>query len=302
MLVSGIALAVPILWAALGEVITEKAGILNIGIEGVMLIGAFVAAYALKEWNSFLLAFALAIPVGLLCGALLSFFYVRRGTDQIVTGILFNLFALGLTTVLYERYLTGAGVVRSIGQVEVPLLSKIPVVGPALFDQSILLYGAVAVALLVVYLLRGTWAGLHIRAIGERPAAGDTAGVSVGRLRSVALMLGCVLVAIGGASIILTQSANFLPGITSGQGFIALAVVILGRFRPLWIAVGAALFGISTALQFHAQNMGALGDLPAQLWLSLPYLLTILAVVVAKSSRYPAATAIPYRPAGSEKP
>jgi general nucleoside transport system permease protein len=298
---SGVALAVPLLWAALGEVTNETAGILNVGIEGVMLIGAFVAALILHDTGSLVLAALVSIPAGMLCGLFLSFFYVRRGTDQIVTGLMFNLFAVGVTTALYEKYLTGAERSKSLSEVGVPLLKHIPVLGPALFEQTVLVYIVIVAAIAVAYLLRGTWFGLHLAAIGERPLAGDTAGLDVRLLRSVALVIGCGLVAVGGASIIVTQGGNFQPNITSGQGFIALAIVVLGRFRPGWIAFGALLFGVSTALQYQAQNVSWMASVPVQVWLAFPYIVTIVAVVVAKRAQYPAATAIPYREPGTER-
>jgi ABC-type uncharacterized transport system permease subunit len=298
---SGVALMVPILWAALGEVVNEKAGILNIGIEGVMLFGAFAAALVLRDTHSFVLAALVSIPVGMASGAVLAYLYVYRGTDQIVTGIMFNLVALGVTTVMYEKLLTGAGRVSSLSQVGIPVLKDIPVLGPVLFEQTVLVYGAVAVAIVVAYLLRRTWFGLYVSAVGERPLAGETAGLDVRRLRCAALIIAGALVSFGGASIIITQSGNFLPGITSGQGFIALAVVVLGRFNPFWIVGGAALFGISTALQFQAQNVDWASGVPSQVWLSLPYVVTVIAVVVAKRAHYPDATAVPYQPPGTAK-
>ena len=298
---SGVGLMVPILWAALGEVISETAGVLNIGIEGVMLVGAFVAAIVLKDTGSFVLAGLAAVPAGLLCGLLLGFLYVRRGTDQIVTGIMFNLIALGVTTALYEQFLTGAQKVRSVPAIGIPLLKDIPVVGPTLFDQTLLVYLAILVAVLIFYLLRRTWFGLYLSAVGSRPLAADTAGLSVRALRTTALVIGCGFVALGGASIIITQSGNFVPDVTAGQGYIALAVVVLGRFKPLWIVAGAALFGVSTAMQFQAQNVSWLSSVPSEFWLAVPYLVTIVAVVIAKSSRYPDAIAVPYPPRGSTR-
>ena len=298
---SGVALAVPLLWAALGEVTNETSGILNVGIEGVMLVGAFVAALVLHDTGSLLLAALAAIPAGALCGLFLAFLYVRRGTDQIVTGLMFNLLALGVTTALYEKYLTSSERVQSLHTVGIPLLKDIPVIGPALFDQTVLVYIVVVAAVLVAYVLRGTWFGLHVAAIGERPLAGDTAGLDVRRLRSVALVIGCSLVAVGGATIIVTQGGNFQPNITSGQGFIALAIVVLGRFKPGWIVFGALLFGVSTALQYQAQNVSWMASVPVQVWLAFPYIVTIVAVVVAKRAQYPAATAIPYFEPGTER-
>jgi simple sugar transport system permease protein len=300
-LTSGVALAIPLLWAALGEVTNETSGVLNVGIEGVMLVGAFVAALILHDTGSMLLAALVAIPAGALCGLFLAFLYVWRGTDQIVTGLMFNLFALGCTTVLYERFLTGAERTRSLHTIGIPVLKGIPVIGPPLFDQTVLFYLVIAAAVGIGYLLRGTWFGLHLAAIGERPLAGDTAGLEVRRLRTVALTIGCCLVAIGGATIIITQGGNFQPNITGGQGFIALAIVVLGRFRSPWIVCGAVLFGISTALQFQAQNVAWMDSVPVQVWLAFPYIVTIVAVLVAKRAQYPAATAIPYVQPGSER-
>lgn len=299
LLSSGIALMVPILWAATGEVLNESAGVLNIGIEGVMLLGAFVAALTLDTSHSFVLAALAAIPAGLLCGLILSYLYVTRGADQIISGLMFTLLMLGLTTVLYEKMLTEAQEVRTIGTIAVPGLSGIPVIGPVVFENSILVYGAVAAAVLVFYLLRHTWFGLYLRAIGERPRAGDTVGLNVPLLRYVSLMAGCTFVAFGGASIVISLGGNFIPGVTSGRGYIALAVVVLGRFNPLWGIAGAGLFGVSTALQFQAQNLDFTSYLPSQLWVALPYLLTIVAVAVAKSAQYPSAVGIPYRPPGT---
>lgn len=298
-LVSGIGLGMPILWAALGEVINERAGVLNVGVEGVMLIGAFAAALVLKSSGSFALAVLVALPVGVVTGVALGWLYVIRGADQIVAGIIFNLLVLGLTAVLYGRFLTGADEVRGLSGIDLPGLSEIPLVGPVLFDQPILVYAALAAAVAVFLLFDRTWIGLYFRGAGERPLAVEMAGLDVQALRWGALALGCTLGAIGGASLVVTQSGNFLPGMTDGQGFIALAVVVLGRFKPSWIVGGACLFGVSTALQFQVQNLGVLADLPAQLWLALPYVVTVIAVVAAKGARYPAAMAAPYRRPGT---
>lgn len=300
-LASGVALSVPLLWAALGEVIGETAGILNVGIEGVMLIGAFVAALVLHASGSLALAAVAAAPAGALCGLFLSFLYITRGTDQIVTGLMFNLFALGATTALHEEFLADAERGATLSTVGIPVLKDIPILGPPLFDQTILFYVAILAAVVVAYLLRGTWFGLHLRAIGERPLAGDTAGLKVRRLRAVALTIGCCLVGVGGAAIIVTQSATFQPNIAGGQGFIALAIVVLGRFRSPWIVLGAVFFGVSTALQYQAQNVEWMSNVPVQVWLAFPYIATIVAVVVAKRAQYPAATAIPYMEPGSER-
>ena len=292
---SGMLLMTPVLWAALGETIGEQAGVLNIGVEGVMLIGAFAAAAGLQFTHSLDVGFLATIPVGIGVGALLSYLYVARGSDQIVTGILFNLLALGVTSVLYARYLTGAGVVHTAPAIVIPGLSSIPVIGPALFKQTIFTYAGVLLAVVVLYLLRGTWYGLYIRTLGERPFVGEAAGINVGRLRWIAVILACLLGTVGGGALVLTQAGGFTVDMTSGQGFIALAVVILCRWNPIAVIGGAALFGLADAVQFQFQAVTSLDQVPRDVWLIVPYVLTIVVVAWARRSQYPAACGIPFR-------
>jgi len=294
-LASATTLMAPLLWASLGEAISEQAGILNIGIEGVMLSGAFGAAAGLQLTHNLLVGFFMAIPAGLICGIILSFLYINRGTDQIVTGILFNLMALGATTALYEKYLTGAGQILTFDPIKLPFLYNIPVIGSALFNQAWPTYAAFLAAPVVFYLLRHTWFGLYVRILGERPDAGEAAGLSVAGIRWIALSVGCILTAVGGACLVVVQTGGFVANITSGQGYIALAVVILCRWNPLLIIAGAALFGLADALQFQLQTVSSLSGVPKDLWLAVPYVVTIAAVASAKSSRYPAACGVSYR-------
>ncbi|WP_169988016.1 ABC transporter permease [Microbispora sp. H10836] len=294
---TGVLLAVPVLWAALGELIVEKSGTLNLGVEGVMLIGAATAALVVKAGAGFAAAALVSLPVGALCGAVLAYLYVSRRTDQIVTGILFNLVALGLTTTLFARYLNGVGEVSTAPRYAVPLLSRIPVVGPSLFTQTPLFYLSVAAAVLVLLAVHGTWFGLGLLSAGEQPRAAETAGIDVIRVRWKALLAGNALAGLGGACIVLTQSGAFLPNITNGQGYIALAVVVLGRFKPAYIVLGAVFFGIANAFQFQLQSLPFAQGYPRQLWLALPYIATIVAVTLSRSARYPAAVGRPYVPA-----
>ena len=294
-LTSAVTLMIPVLWASLGETIGEEAGVLNIGVEGVMLSGAFAAALGLHFTQDLAVSALMAIPAGLLVGCILSYLYVSRGTDQIVTGLLFNLLALGTTSALYEKYLTGAGQILTFNQVEIPVVSRIPIIGSAFFNQTIPSYAAFLTAGVVFYLLRYTWFGLYLRIVGERPDAGEAAGLDVRALRWGAVVVGCTLAAFGGASLVLIQTGGFVANITSGQGFIALAVVILCRWNPLWIIAGAGLFGLADALQFQLQSVSSLSGVPHDLWLAVPYIVTIVAVSSAKGSRYPAAVGVPYR-------
>lgn len=299
--VTGIALMTPVLWAALGEAITERAGILNIGIEGVMLAGALTCAWCIRSGAGITTGLLLSVPVGALLGVALSYLWVTRGADQIVSGIIFNLLALGVTTLLFEEYLKGVGVVTSLDRIAIPGLSSIPWLGEILFEQNITVYLALVAAVLVFLLLHRTWFGLHLRSAGEKPRATETAGLSVPRLRYASVIVGCALMCFGGAALIASTSGGFVPNVTAGQGFVALAIVVLGRWNPFLIVAGALLFGVAQALQFQAQSLGFLSALPAEAWLALPYLVTIVAVVLAKSSRYPNACGVPFVPAGAAR-
>lgn len=290
----GIALMVPMLWAALGETIIERSGILNVGIEGVMLIGAFGTAVGLTYGGSLYMGLLAAIGAGLASGIVLALLYVRLGTDQIVTGILFNVFAFGLTTTLAAKYVT-ATEVTSFATYDIPLLADIPHLGTVLFKHDVLVYAAFLAAPVVFYVVHRTWFGLYARAASEHPRAAESAGLDVWRLRYVAVVLGCVLTAIGGA-VLFSNSGGFVAGLTNGRGFIALAIVVLARWNPFAVVAGSLLFGVAQALQFQSQNLGPLDRVPPEMLIALPYAVTIVAVVFARGSRYPAAIGVPYRP------
>jgi simple sugar transport system permease protein len=294
----GVALMAPILWAALGEAVVEQSGVLNIGIEGVMLIAAFSAAIGYRYGGSLYVGLLLAIASGIASGVFLCIPYVRLGADQIVTGIVFNVLAIGLTTTLYEKYL-GGGVARTFPDVEIPGLADVPWLGEILFRQNALVYAAFLAAPLVFYLVYRTWFGLYARAAAEHPRAAESAGLDVWRLRYPAVVLGCTLTAMAGATLVLSTSGGFVPGMTEGRGFIALAVVVLARWNPFAVIAACLLFGVTQALQFQVQNLGPLADVPSDFVLAAPYVVTILAVVFARGSRYPAACGVPFRPTRS---
>jgi ABC-type uncharacterized transport system permease subunit len=292
----GISLAAPIMWAALGELVVEQSGVLNIGIEGVMLFGAFSCALAYNETGNLAVAIAVAVGAGFLCGLVLGVLFVRLGGDQIVIGILFSLVVVALTTLLSTKYLNFVQP-RTLPLEKLPGLGDIPYLGHILFQQDGLVYGAFVVALVVWYLLRRTWFGLHARAIAEHPRAGEAAGLGVQRVRYAALLIGCALTAVGGATLVLSTSGGFQVNMTNGRGYIALAVVVLARWNPFGVILAALLFGTAQALQFVVQNLGPLGSVHSDIWLMLPYAITILAVVFARGSHYPAACGVPFRPA-----
>jgi simple sugar transport system permease protein len=293
----GIALMVPMLFAALGELIIEQAGVLNVGIEGVLLIGAFGTAVGVNYGGgSIWIGLLVAAGAGMACGIVLALLYVKLGTDQIITGILFNIFAFGLTTTLAAKYVQ-ASPSASFPTWHVPALDKIPWIGEILFTQDVLVYAALLAAPLVFYLIRYTWFGFYARSAAEFPRATESAGLNVHRLRYVAVILGCTITAIGGAQLF-ANSGGFVSGYTNGRGFIALAIVVLARWNPLATVGAALLFGIAQALQFQSQNIGILSHVPSHVLVALPYVVTIAAVVLARGSRYPAAVGVPFRPSG----
>lgn len=295
--VIGIQLMVPIVLAALGEAITEKSGVLNVGVEGIMLIGAFATAFIGITLGQALLGIVVAVGAGLVFGLILAYLYVSRGTDQIVTGLMFNIFAVGLTGTLHSRYIAGQNG-QTLSGIDLPGIESVPWVGEIMSKQNLMLYLAVLMAFGVGYLLNHTWYGLYARSAGERPMAAESGGLHVRRLRYPAVIGGCALAAMGGSALVLSTSGGFVPGMTAGRGFIALGVVVLAKWRPLWIFIHALGFGLTQGLQFLAGQLTALAFVPRQFWVALPYLITVLAVVFAPGSRYPAALGIPYRAAG----
>jgi ABC-type uncharacterized transport system permease subunit len=290
----GVALMVPMLWAAYGELIVEQSGVLNVGIEGVMLIGAFSAAVGVNYGGSLYTGLLIAIGGGIVSGIVLALLYVRLGTDQIVTGILFNVFAFGLTTTLATEYVT-AGEVQSFPKYRIPGLGDIPYVGDIFFNQDVLVYAAFLAAPAVFYLVHRTWFGLHARASSEHPRAAESAGLDVWHLRYIAVVIGCTLAAVGGV-VLFSNSGGFVSGLTNGRGFIALAIVVLARWNPFGVVAASLLFGVTQALQFQSQNLGPLKHVPPEIMIALPYIVVILAVVFARGSRYPSAVGVPYRP------
>ncbi len=294
----GITLMIPMLFAALGEVIVEQSGVLNVGIEGVLLTGAFGTAVGVNYGgNSIWIGLLVGIGCGLACGVVLALLYVRLGTDQIVTGILFNVFAFGLTTTLASKYVQATRPVH-FPTWKIPGLDKIPWLGPVLFKQDVLVYAAFIAAPIVYYLIRRTWFGLYARAAAEFPRAAESGGLSVRGLRYVAVILGCGITAAGGAELF-ANSGGFVSGYSNGRGFIALGIVVLARWNALWVVGASLLFGLAQAIQFQASNLGPVGHLPSDVLVAFPYVVTILAVIVAKGARYPAGVGIPFRPGGS---
>jgi simple sugar transport system permease protein len=278
--------ATPLAFAALGETVVERSGIINIGLEGAIIAGAFggfVAAGTGGVWLGFLGA-GLA---GMLISALFGFFAIRIRADQIITGTAISLLALGITATLYRQMYGAEGAALSIptmGVAEVPLLSSIPILGRALFAQPPVAYLLYALVPAVWWWMYRTNAGLGLRAIGEDPRAAIAAGIPAARFQYLAVLFGGFLGGVAGGVLVIAQAGSFAEGMSAGRGFIAIAIVVLGRWHPLGAAVAALVFGAASALQYLFQAMG--WTLPYQAFLALPYVLTLrgLAGIAGRSA------------------
>jgi simple sugar transport system permease protein len=293
-LAATIRLTVTIAIAALGEVIVERSGVFNVGIEGVMLIGAFGAVWGADLLGASALGAVCAALVGVLAGLAIGYLAITLKLDQIVVGIVFTIFALGLTSFLNDVVFSG----RSSGSHEmlpiaVPVLSGIPVLGPALFKQVALTYVGYLLVVAFGWWLYRTRGGLLVRASGESPSAVDFAGHDVVRIRYLALCAGGATAGLGGAIISLSSGGIFVDNMTGGRGWIALIAVMLGRWRPGLTVAACALFGLGDALQFRLQALNS--HLPLELFFALPYLLTLVVLfTVGGRVRQPAALGVPY--------
>lgn len=280
-LAAAVRVATPLLLAATGETVTERAGVINLGLEGMMLAGALAAALgatAAGPWAGV----ALAVLAGMLLAAAFAAVTIGARADQIITGTAISLGAVGLTGTIYRQaYGTaGAGLtLPTLGPLPIPGLARIPLLGPALFDQPMPTYLAVLALPVVWWILFRTRAGLGLRATGEAADMARAAGVRTRLVRTVATLAGGGFAGLAGATLVLAQVGTFAERMTAGRGYVAIAIVVLGRWHPAGIAVAALLFGAATALQYVFQALGL--AVPYQLFLMLPYLLTLLALAGA---------------------
>jgi ABC-type uncharacterized transport system permease subunit len=286
--------ATPLALAALGEVLVERAGLINIGLEGAILAGAFGALVGATA-GGLGAGYAVAVVAGLVVAALFALCVVGWRGDQIITGTALTLLSVGATGTLYRALYGSSGAALTLptsGGLAIPVLSSFPVVGAALFAQPPVTYLVYLLAPLLAWWLGHTHAGLALRAIGERPEAAEAAGIPIDRLRVAAILAGGALGGLAGGTLVLAQAGTFAENMSAGRGFIAIAIVVLGRWRPIGVALGALLFGAASALQFAFQAMG--WDVPYQLFLVIPYLLTLAALAGAVGrARPPAALGRP---------
>ncbi len=285
-------MAIPILLPATGEIFAERSGVLNINLEGQMLTGAFASFIVGYYTHSLMLALAAGALAGVLMALLMAVCCIRWHGNHVVVGITLNMFALGCTSFWY-RVVFGVTTSPpkadvSSGTLPIPGLSKIPVLGEILFDQNFLFYVSILIVAVAFFVLRRTQFGLQIRASGEYPQAAETMGVHVNRMRYISMVICGALAGMGGSFLSLISLNRFVDNITASRGFIALAIVIFGKWDPWRVFLASLLFGTTDALQLRLQAVGV--DVPYQLLTMLPYLLTILVMIVtAKRSHSPAA-------------
>jgi len=297
-LLSGaLALSVPLVFGALCGVVCERSGIVNIAIEGQLLGGAFLAAVVGSLTSSAYLGMIAAPIAGALVGVLLVFFAVRYWVDQIIVGVVLNVLVVGVTSFLFSTVLTEDKATWNANQrlpeLPIPLLSEIPVIGPVLFRQTLLVYIMyAAVILLQIFVFRSRW-GLRMRAVGEHPKAADTVGIKVNRTRVINTIFGGAIAGLGGAFFTVGSGLAFGKEMSAGQGYIALAAMILGKWNPTGAVAAALLFGFSKNLGNVLSTIGS--TVPSEFLLMLPYAVTIFAVAgLVGRVRAPAAENIPY--------
>jgi general nucleoside transport system permease protein len=273
---AAVRIATPLLLAALGEMIAERGGVINLGVEGAMLAGALAAALGASTGGA-MAGLAASAGAGLLLASVFAVAAIGARADQIIAGTATTLLAVGITGAVYQAAFGSAGAglsLPTLAPMPIPGLADMPLMGPAIFNQPITTYIALLAVPLCWWFLFRTRAGLALRAVGESPAHARAAGVPARRLQLAGTLVGGIFAGLAGGTLVLAQVGTFAERMTAGRGFIAIAIVVLGRWHPVGVLGAALLFGAATALQFVFQSMG--WDVPYQLFLMLPYVLTLL--------------------------
>ncbi len=295
---SGIRLATPYLYAALGEMFAQRSGVLNLGVEGIMLMGAFSGFYVLTQTGSPWLGLLAAIVIGAALGLVMAFISVTLQAEQGISGIGLYMVGLGLSSLLFKTMIGTVEGATGFQELQFCLssdlcLSKIPVVGEVFFSHNFLVYGAFALVPLAWWIINRTTWGLNIRAVGQSPQAADSLGVNVTQVRYATVIVGGMLAGVAGASLSIGLLNIFQEGMTNGQGFIAVALVYFGSWTPGGVMVGALFFSLLNALQLWVQVLGL--SLPADIAVMIPYVLTIIALALPfRRALAPAALSKPF--------
>jgi simple sugar transport system permease protein len=292
-LYSGIRLATPYLYASIGETIAQTSGVYNLGVDGIMLMGAFSGFYVGMRTGNLWLGLLAAAFTGLLMGLLMAFISVTLKAEQGISGIGLQLFGLGLSTLLFKMTMGGVESIKGFPPVKIPFLGDLPFFGEAFFNHNILVYGGFLLVPIASFVLNKTTFGLQIKAVGQNPQAADSLGVNVARTRYITVSLGGVLSGIAGATLSIALINLFQENMTNGMGFIAVALVYFGSWKPGGVLVGSLIFSFVNALQVWLQVKGI--NIPSDFAVMLPYLLTIVALVFAvRRSAQPAALSKPF--------
>jgi simple sugar transport system permease protein len=292
-LASGIRLATPYLYATIGEAFGQRSGVLNLGLDGQMLLGAFAAFYVAFTTGNLWLGLLAALIVGALMGLAMAFVSITLQAEQGISGIGFYLFGLGMSDLLFQQMLGSVETVSGFPPLNFPFLSDIPILGRVFFSHNLMVYMAYLLVPVAWFILNKTTFGLKVRAVGENPGAADSLGVSVSRVRYVTVTLGGALSGIAGASLSIALLNVFQQNLTNGLGFIAVALVYFGGWRPAGVLIGSLLFSLVNALQLWVQVLRI--PIPSEYAVMMPYVLTILVLVVAgQRVRPPAALTKPF--------
>lgn len=297
---AGIRLAAPIMLAALGETLSQRSGVINVGIEGIMLVGAFVAVFASVQAGSPWIGLVAAIVAGAMMGAFHAYFVVILRAEQIVTGIALLFLGIGMSGYGYRLTFGTSGTATAVPgfrPVDVLGLADLPVVGPMLFGQHAMIYLTFAAALLMAWMFASTRLGVIIKAVGEYPAAVAAAGIRVDRVRFLCVSVGGAFAGAGGAFLSIAHLWGFVEGMTAGRGFLAIACVVLARWKPLLAVAVALLFGIADALQIRVQSL--MPGVSYQFFVIAPYLIAIAAVGLGSRGTMPAALGKPFKSNGA---
>jgi len=299
---SAIRLATPYIFAALGETFAQRSGVLNLGVDGIMLMGAFTGFYAvfsaqqaeaMSEPASLVFGVLVALIIGGLMGLAMAFVSVTLKAKQGISGIGVYLFGLGLSELLFQQWVGTPKSVHGFPRITFPVLTDLPVLGEIFFHHNLLVYVAFALVPICAYVLNNTTFGLMIRAVGQNPEAADAMGVNVARVRYATTTIGGMMAGLAGASLSIALINLFQQNLTAGQGFIAVALVYFGGWRPWAVAAGAMLFSFVNALQLQIKVIGA--DIPSEFAVMAPYVITIIALVfAAKRQEQPTALTRPY--------
>ncbi len=292
---SGIRLAVPFLLASLGEMVGQRSGVLNLGVEGVMLLGAFAGYFTVLQTGNVWLGLAVGVALGTVMGVLTAVMSVTFLADQGISGIGVYLFGLGLSDLLYQRWVGTPTTIRSFSPIHVPGLSDLPYVGEALFSHNPVVYAALLLVPGALYALNHTTWGANVRATGEHPEAVDSLGVSVAAVRYSAVIIGGAMAGAAGAYLAIDLGI-FQQNFTNGQGFIAVALVYFGAWRPIGVLLGSLLYGMVAATVIQLNTLGIIPSSASDLAAMTPALITVLALVfVARRFSEPTALTRPFQ-------